>query len=100
VEAFPEVVTMFPPRADSVEAGTAGLEGTDEAADVAIQCTLQLARDAMRRDLPIYETLAELERRILASAIQRHRGNMSQVCHALRLPRSTLMLKRRQYGLP
>lgn len=61
---------------------------------------LHLLADALNRDVPLYEVISSLEKQLLGEAIKRHGMNMSHVCTALRMPRSTLNLKRRQHGLP
>jgi|GEM_PF-3462375 len=56
--------------------------------------------NALNRDVPIHEVMVTVEKHLLDEAIKRHGMNMSHVCVALRMPRSTLNLKRRQHGLP
>jgi DNA-binding NtrC family response regulator len=111
-ERFPEVATMFPPA--ELKEPPVELEDVYEAPDVPSEDAvhpvasgavyshpaLLLLADALNRDVPLYEVISSLEKQLLGEAIRRHGMNMSHVCAALRMPRSTLNLKRRQHGLP
>lgn len=128
-ERFPEVATMFPP-ADakeslpeveesldvqvpeerhatgqgaaqrSTQAPLQGVSNASSSSRVFSHPALHLLADALSRDVPLYEVISSIEKQLLGEAIKRHGQNMSHVCTALRMPRSTLNLKRRQHGLP
>jgi DNA-binding NtrC family response regulator len=94
-----EVVSQAAPSSSAANASDPRPVGAAQA-KIAAHSALHLLSDALARDVPIYDVLAFVEKEILSEAIRRHGMNMSHVCAALRMPRSTLNLKRRHYGLP
>ena len=59
----------------------------------------QISADALGRNLTLAEAMAELERKMIAEALRKHRGNISRAARELGLTRRGLYLKLERYSL-
>ena len=60
---------------------------------------LGLAEEADDTDLGLAEKMAQVERSLIATALERHKGNASETARSLKLPRKTFYDKLTRHGL-
>lgn len=60
---------------------------------------LEQAHKALQEDVPFCDAVESFEKSVLQFALQRHGNNISHVCLALRMPRSSFELKRKKFTL-
>ena len=63
-----------------------------------VESTIALVRQALTEDLPFHKVIAELERALIACAQRRH-NCWNKVQRRLKIPRTTLYSKRRDYDI-
>lgn len=63
---------------------------------VEVQALLDRIGRAMEQDTHLYPLIAELEKTVLARAMERH-PSYKGLCRALRIPQATFFLKKKNY---
>jgi DNA-binding NtrC family response regulator len=100
-ENLPVFQTMLSPSSKSLP-DASSLGGPPQTSSESVNrdhAVHRILEGAMLEDKPISDVMAELEKAILQSSFVRHRHNFSKVCLGLQMPRSSLDLKRKKYGL-